>query len=716
MAGSQPLPQLPFDPAVLLDTSSWSEERVQMLDILVEIMYSQSTEILRQISSGNLQFGGSSSSSAGASGVGGNPNAAPSGGLGDQVQVVTNKELKQENQRIVKAAHDTLHALKQNGEAWKLVDLIIEKSQNPASKFFALNLLDVCVKTKWRLPDLPRPTIRNYVTDLVIRVSSSEEAVKNERQFLTKLSEVLVHIVRQEWPQDWQEFIPDICKASMHNQFLCENNMRVLAMLSEDIFEFGDKQLVSKKVLELKTSFAHQFKEVFDLCMWVFQQYVQQPRGTVRPQLVQTTLITLSKFLNWIPFGYVFETELIPILFNHFWDPPDFRIECVMCLNEISCLEAVSAGGGGGGGSLLVPGGSSSGMIGGAEAGAPNYRQQLLECFQATVMKINTTLPNDILERVRAGDRYSTHLIQQLTLLVTSFLKHNFDAVDENFEALSAALNFLVEVTAVPDEEIFKLCVESWDLVAGRLYLHGEQSRKAWLMENLQQGHGATDSRSHEVIRTELNDPKLKRYSPVLSRVREMLIMRMVKPPEVTIKENEEGHIVRADEVDTDEIALYRMMRGILVYLTHLNPENMDKLMLEKLNIESRIAQTGIHPVTNVQLPGPWSPTNLNKLCYAIGSVSGALSENHEKRFLVSVIKDLLALCDVKRGKENKAVVASNIMYVVGQYPSFLRAHWRFLKTVIYKLVEFMHETFPGVQEMAVDTFLRITQKYLLLF
>jgi exportin-1 len=50
-------------------------------------------------------------------------------------------------------------------------------------------------------------------------------------------------------------------------------------------------------------------------------------------------------------------------------------------------------------------------------------------------------------------------------------------------------------------------------------------------------------------------------------------------------------------------------------------------------------------------------------------------------------------------------------MYVVGQYPSFLRAHWKFLRTVIYKLLEFMHETFPGVQEMAVETFLKITQK-----
>ena len=39
-------------------------------------------------------------------------------------------------------------------------------------------------------------------------------------------------------------------------------------------------------------------------------------------------------------------------------------------------------------------------------------------------------------------------------------------------------------------------------------------------------------------------------------------------------------------------------------------------------------------------------------------------------------------------------------MYIVGQYPRFLRAHWKFLKTVANKLFEFMHETHPGVQEM----------------
>lgn len=50
----------------------------------------------------------------------------------------------------------------------------------------------------------------------------------------------------------------------------------------------------------------------------------------------------------------------------------------------------------------------------------------------------------------------------------------------------------------------------------------------------------------------------------------------------------------------------------------------------------------------------------------------------------------------MKRGKDNKAVCASDIMYIVGQYPRFLKAHWKFLKTVVNKLFEFMHETHEG--------------------
>jgi exportin-1 len=170
------------------------------------------------------------------------------------------------------------------------------------------------------------------------------------------------------------------------------------------------------------------------------------------------------------------------------------------------------------------------------------------------------------------------------------------------------------------------------------------------------------------------------------------------------VVENEEGEIVREFMKESDTIVLYKSMRELLVFLTHLDVTDTELILTEKLS---------------KQMDGSeWSWNNLNTLCWAIGSISGVMSarsypssnfhvaltiyhfpgEDVEKRFLVTVIKDLLGLTEMKRGKDNKAVVASNIMYIVGQYPRFLKAHWKFLKTVANKLFEFMHETHEGTR------------------
>jgi exportin-1 len=84
------------------------------------------------------------------------------------------------------------------------------------------------------------------------------------------------------------------------------------------------------------------------------------------------------------------------------------------------------------------------------------------------------------------------------------------------------------------------------------------------------------------------------------------------------------------------------------------------------------------------------------------------MPEKEERSFFITTLRNLLQLCESKKGKENKAVIASCIMYVVGQYPTFLKVNWNFLKTVIRKLFEFMREDYPGIMEMACNAFLKI--------
>src|SRR5260370_21120035 len=81
---------------------------------------------------------------------------------------------------------------------------------------------------------------------------------------------------------------------------------------------------------------------------------------------------------------------------------------------------------------------------------------------------------------------------------------------------------------------------------------------------------------------------------------------------QVLIVENEEGEIVREFMKESDTIVLYKSMRELLVYLTHLDVTDTENILTEKLA---------------KQVDGTeWSWQNLNTLCWAIGSISGAMS------------------------------------------------------------------------------------------
>jgi len=374
--------------------------------------------------------------------------------------------------------------------------------------------------------------------------------------------------------------------------------------------------------------------------------------------LVGATLDTLLKFLNWIPLGYIFETKLIQTLIVKFLTVPMFRNVSMKCLTEIAGVTV------------------------------PHYDDKFIAMFNESMQQLETMLPVDtnIKDAFKKGSDAEQMFIQNLAMFFCAFLKEHGSLLEKQpcQEPLLKSLHYLLLISEVDDVEISKICLEYWNALAADLYRESPFSSTASPLFMSRPANSETPGRR-------------KFYQPVLTKVRYIMISKMAKPEEVLVVENDQGEVVREFMRDTDSINMYKNMRETLVYLTHLDYMDTERIMTEKL--------------ANQVNGNEWSWKNLNTLCWAIGSISGSMHEEDEKRFLVTVIKDLLGLCEQKKGKDNKAIIASNIMYIVGQYPRFLRAHWRFLKTVVNKLFEFMHETHEGVQDMACDTFIKISLK-----
>ncbi|KAH8062272.1 hypothetical protein JL722_3186 [Aureococcus anophagefferens] len=540
-------------------------------------------------------------------------------------------------------ANEILMKLREQSNAWAKADAIIENSTLPQGR-------------RWKiLPEEQRVGIKGFIVNKIIQLSSDEATASAERTMIHQMNKVLVSILKQEWPHNWPSFIGDVCGASRTSEVLCENNMHILRLLSEEVFDFSKDAMTTAKIRTMKESLNAEFAQIFRLC--------------------EFTLV------------------------ERFFAAAQFRNAALECLTEIASLSDLE----------------------------PKYDEAFVRLYVGALQALGQIVPRDASLAAAfdaASGRDADQLfVSRLALFFSGFFKAHLRLVEtrEHGQALLEGLQYLVRISAVPDNEVFQICLDYWHAFSQDLYAsetgrpvgaprpgappaEGEDGFDAAAPDApaaLNLG-GAAPHRfgggpAGGAAGPNADRKALFQHGGLLSQARLVIISRMSKPEEVLVVEDENGEIVREMFKDTEAIAQYKTMRETLVYLTHLNYDDTESIMLDKLAL---------------QVDGTeWSWANLNTLCWAIGSISGAMSEDEEKRFLVTVIKDLLGLCEVKRGKGNKACIASNIMYVVGQYPRFLRAHWKFLKTVVNKLFEFMHELHPGVQDMACDTFLKIALK-----
>ncbi|RKP35256.1 CRM1 C terminal-domain-containing protein [Dimargaris cristalligena] len=542
-------------------------------------------------------------------------------------------------------------------DSWTRVDTILTNSSSLQAKFIALQILEKLIQTRWKvLPVDQRQGIRNFIVGTIVSVSSDPQSLHKQRAFINKLNLTLVQILKKEWPHNWPTFITEMVTSSRSNVSICENNMAILKLFSEEIFEYGAEQMTFARTHDMKGHMWQEISEIFNLMKEVLQMASQ-------PSLIAATLNAFLRYLYWLPYGYTFETNIIDIICNRFLDTKEFRNLALKCLTE----------------------------IGSTNITLPEHLDKSAQMFEMAMRSIYPAISSapDLNQIYEEGSDEEQEFILNVVLFLTSSLTSRLNYYEKKVsrETVVRAHQCLLHLSRVEEREVFKVCLEYWIFLVKQLYDESNMTPLGGVpllnMTSMSDQNGAS--------------ARKKMYAEVLSPLRAVMIEHMVRPEEVLIVENDEGEIVREFVKETDTITLYKSMRECLVYLTHLDVLDTEAIMNEKLARQMDGSE--------------WSWNNLNKLCWAIGSISGAMSEDMEKRFLVIVIKDLLGLCEMKRGKDNKAVVASNIMYVVGQYPRFLKAHWKFLKTVANKLFEFMHESHEGVQDMACDTFIKISNK-----
>jgi exportin-1 len=140
------------------------------------------------------------------------------------------------------------------------------------TKFFALQILESLIKYRWKaLPREQSNAIKSYIISLILKLSSTDQTVQQQKLVLDKLNLLLVQVIKQEWPRHWQTVIPELVQSSQTSEPVCENNMHILQLLSEEIFDLSQGQMTQAKIAELKNSFNKEFSLINKLCETILE-------------------------------------------------------------------------------------------------------------------------------------------------------------------------------------------------------------------------------------------------------------------------------------------------------------------------------------------------------------------------------------------------------------------------------------------------------------
>lgn len=281
-----------------------------------------------------------------------------------------------------------------------------------------------------------------------------------------------------------------------------------------------------------------------------------------------------------VPLGYVFESDVVAALLRLF-PVPAFRNASLKCLTEVAALSvgperdsafvslatvfAAELS------SMLPPDAMSPQSD--AEAGLSPSPLSLVD---PSARKAAVDHSRGLSAAYASGSDEDQDFVQNLSLFLTTFLRAHLRALEADPQArqpggaLLRTLDLLVSVSFVPDEEVFKICLDFWHHFVPGVYAG---ATAAAAMANSAAAGGGTGFGTTGGFGS--SPPQLgggggasagdvdsrRLYARVLSRLRALMIARMAKPEEVIVVEDPESGTVVREAMKVKETSWMEMGR-----------------------------------------------------------------------------------------------------------------------------------------------------------
>lgn len=616
----------------------------------------------------------------------------------------------------------------------------------------AYNTLEKYIKEKWdKLGTSENKSIIRYhlVNNLTQRLNCLKEkhSEKTRQKLISSINQInilIILIAQKEWLKSWNNLISELCEQAKDDlSYICENNIKILIELSDDINKYWKTHMTCKENIDLTYRMNEELNKIFELCEFIliyksnaFINFLENNNNEninninnndineekqILIKILKQTVKLFSEYIKWFEYDKIFNKNIINTLLYIFRHCDLCKVQLIECfgklfelkLSEIQFKDEETLR------SLIF-----------------NVYNKFIDIIHNNIVKKKNfavqyqLIIKDFPEKIKGFEE----MIISFENCLINFFKENFDYIKmKNYNIIYQSnnniiynssfdffnkynnniligLKYLLQITSIKsslsdidNDHIYDTVIEFWYWLVYKLFtLKNIQNNNN--NNNINQNNELNNSDDKEVFIEYLKNSYLynKCFMEILDKLRELLCDNMTKPLELKIVLDENGDIAYdPDNNDSFNHNLHENMKNTLIYLSLIDPEKTKNLIINKILLENKITNN----------TKSISSKKLCSLCWSTGIISGTMNEQLEYDFIINVYRLLFSMIELCKGKKNREKCSYNLLFVSSQYPNFLHKHNNFIVVIFKKIFEFIKDNSEYVQNFSCETLLKLSNK-----
>jgi hypothetical protein len=616
----------------------------------------------------------------------------------------------------------------------------------------ALNTLEKYIKEKWdKLNTNENKTIiRLYlVANLAQRLNCLKQKMDEKiRQRLiisiNKINLLVILIAQKEWLKTWNNLISELCEQAKGDlSYICENNMKILTELSDDINEYWKTHMTCKENINLTHRMKEELNKIFELCEFILiyksnafintleknnnenkinnNNIDNDGENQIIINILKQAIKLFKEYIVWFQYDKIFNKNIIFKLLHIFKHCDLCKVELIeffgklfeMKLSEIEYKDQETLR------SFIFDAyqkfmdifyntiTKKENLCDTYQLLMKNYPQKI-EGYEKFIIALERCLINffdenfDYLKKKNYGIIYQNNNVCIFNSSYVFLNKYN--------NHLIIGLNYLIQITAMKsglheseNDQIYDNAIQFWHGLVYKLFTLKENQNDI-NNNSIEQNNEFNNSANREILVEFLKNSFLYNqcFMQILDRLRELMSENMAKPLELKIVLDENGDVANnPDDNGSFNQNLHESMEKTLIYLALIEPIKTKDLLVSKLLSENQFTNN----------TKSLNSKKLYSLCWSTGLISGAMNEQLEGELVLKVIRLLLSMMDLCQGKKNREIVFYNLLFVSSQYPSFLHKYHTLIVIIFKKIFVFIKDNSRYVQNYSCETLLKLSNK-----